>query len=396
MARVQDYTDTINLIQAVLATTAQQYAPQYLQNPELAENLARQIADAITAAENSDLNQPRPPDQGLAELAGIGPDAADTMGETRIPMTVPAYDDSVRSERLLAVGDLYNIYNFEKIGLFHALLKLQDLFKTGQLRLSDGEGAFRLYQFDRRQLLRYTHRDRMQAYQRVFGYTKTEPFPGAQPNREFHRLLVNFMTQVARYFRDKRISEVIRPQSDRGTFGSVAVVRRAGLDLRDNLKNASYGHISVLRIEVMQLLEEAFAILGAQDILNMFGADNVWDVIDDVLRRYLHRPEVHASARSRMADAGRDVIRWLAQPHILNDSRIEFEVMLHDIADEAEEWLTSAESLGVARPQIVGPGRMRVNPYPLPATAAPAPPPARANGSRGGQREILEELGGAW
>ena len=396
MARLQDYQDTINLIQAVLATTAEQYAPQYLQNPELAENLARQIADAIENAEISDAGMPIPADQGLAELAGIGPGAAATIGETRIPMAVSAYDDAVRSERILAVGDLYYLYNYEKIGVFHALLKMQDLFKTGQLRLSDGEGAFRLYQFDRRQLLRYTHRDRMQAYQRVFGYTKTEPFPGAQPNRDFHRLLIHFMTQVARYFRDKRISEVIRPQSDRGTFGSVAVVRRAGLDLRDNLKNSSYGHINVLRVEVMQLLEEAFAILGASDIRNMLGADNVWDVIEDILRRYLHRPEVHASARSRMADAGRDVIRWLAQPHILNDSRIEFEVMLHDIADEAEEWLTSAESLGVARPQSVGPTRMRVSPYPLPPASAPAPGPVRANGNGRRQSELIEELGEAW
>jgi hypothetical protein len=84
----------------------------------------------------------------------------------------------------------------------------------------------------------------------------------------------------------------------------------------------------------------------------------------------------------------------------LNDSRIEFEVMLHDIADEAEEWLTSAESLGVARPQVVGPSRMRVSPYPLPAASAPAPAPAPAPARTGGngrvQREVLEELGEVW
>jgi hypothetical protein len=198
------------------------------------------------------------------------------------------------------------------------------------------------------------------------------------------------MSQVARYFRDKRVSEVIRPQSDRGTFGSVAVVRRAGLDLRDNLKHASYGHVSVLRVEVMQLLEEAFDILGAPDICRLFGADNAWDVIEEILHRYLHRPEVHASARSRMATAGRDVLRWLAQPHILNNSRIEFEVMLNDIADEAEEWLTSAESLRVARPYLVGPSRLHASPVPLPS----GPAAARVNGNGAAKRESLEEFGG--
>jgi hypothetical protein len=391
MARVQDYQDLIDRIQGVLETTAHDHASEYLENPELAEDLAREIAEALASAETSDHAGPVPPDQGLAALAGIGPEAADSLSEARIPMGVLPYDETVTSERIIAVGDLYYLYNFEKIGVFHALLKLQDMFKSGSVRLSGGEGAFRLHQFDRRQVLRYTYRERQQAYQRVFGYTKSAPHSGAEANREFHRLLVSFMSQVARYFRDKRVSEVIRPQSDRGTFGSVAVVRRAGLDLRDNLKHASYGHVNVLRVEVMQLLEEAFDILGAEDVRRLFGADTAWDVIEEILHRYLHRREVHASARSRMATAGRDVLRWLAQPHILNNSRIEFEVILNDIADEAEEWLTSAESLGVARPQIVGPTRVRMAPAALP----PSSIPARANGN-GAVREILGEFDGEY
>jgi hypothetical protein len=390
MARVQDYQDLIDGIQSILATTAEQNTQLYLDNPQLAEDLARQVAELLEAAENSDEAAPVSPDQGLAALSGVGPEAADSLRDARIPMGVLPFDDTVTSERIIAVGDLYYLYNFEKIGVFHALLKLQDMFKSGSVRLSSGEGAFRLYQFDRRQVLRYTYRDRQQAYQRVFGYTKSAPFPGAGANREFHRLMVNFMSQVARYFRDKRVSEVIRPQSDRGTFGSVAVVRRAGLDLRDNLKHASYGHVNVLRVEVMQLLEEAFDILEAPDVRRLFGADNAWDVIEDILHRYLHRPEVHASARSRMATAGRDVLRWLGQPHILSGSRIEFEVKLNDIADEAEEWLMSTESLKAARPQIVGPSRMRMSSVPPPAVSAPA----RANGHTPAvQREYLGEIG---
>ncbi len=155
------------------------------------------------------------------------------------------------------------------------------------------------------------------------------------------------MTQVATYYRDKRISEVIRPNSDRYTFGSVAVVRRSGLDLRNNLKNASYGHVNVLRVEVMQLLDEAFRMLGQEDIRKLFGADTAWDVIEDVARLYLNRPAVNISQRSRMAIAGRSVIHWLGQPHILNATRAEFEALLGEVADEAEEWLTSAEALGM-------------------------------------------------
>ncbi len=262
------------------------------------------------------------------------------------------------SERLLAVGDLYYIYQHEKIGVFRVVLKLQELFKAGTVRLASGDGAYGLYQYDRRQALRHTHRDRLQAYRRVFGYTQAKPPAGAQPNREFHNLLVHFMTQIAQFFRDKRISEVIRPRATDPSFGSIAIVRRAGLDLRNNLKSASYGHVNVLRVEMLQLLDEAFRILGAEDIRKLFGADNAWDVIEEVMKRHLGQPHVNASARNRMAIAGRDVLRWLAQSHILNATRAEFEALLVQIADETEEWLTSAEVLGITRPRARGGQRL--------------------------------------
>ena len=46
---------------------------------------------------------PPPPDKGLAELIGIGPEAAADFGKTRIPPGVQAYDETVTSERIIAV-----------------------------------------------------------------------------------------------------------------------------------------------------------------------------------------------------------------------------------------------------------------------------------------------------
>lgn len=368
MTTEKDYQNFLDQLGALRQTLVDQLSSQLVQNPQLADEITNQL-DALEAAavEQARLD-PRPPDQGLAQLIGLGPEAADLLADTHIPPSPETYDEAVTSERINAVGDLYHTYQFEKIGVFRAMLKLQDMFRAGTVRLSSGEGAFGLYQYDRRQVLRHTARDRMQAYRRVFGYTRTSPPPGAHPNRDFHTLFINFMNQTARFYRDKRISDVIRPQSDRVSFGSVAVVRRAGLDLRNNLKDGSYGHINVLRVELMQLLDEAFQILGSEDIRKLFGADNAWDVIEEVNKRYLGQPQINISQRSRMASAGRKVMRWLAQPHILNATRAEFEALLHDVADDAEEWLTSAEALGMTPPQrvaVVGnghhglPGRVR-------------------------------------
>ena len=151
---------------------------------------------------------------------------------------------------------------------------------------------------------------------------------------------------MALFWRDKRISDVIRERAYDPSFGSIAIVRRAGLDLRNNLKFMSYGHLNVLRVEVMQLLDEAFRILDAEDIKKQFGADTAWDVIENILVRYFNERLV-TSPRQRMAVAGREVLRWLAQPHVLQAQRAQFEALLLQIAEYAEEWLTSA---AVARP----------------------------------------------
>src|SRR5260370_41066278 len=106
---------------------------------------------------------------------------------------------------------------------------------------------------------------------------------GSRANDSFHGLFSHFINQVALYWRDKRISDVVRERAYDPSFGSIAIVRRAGLDLRNNLKFTAFGHLNVMRVEVMQLLEEAFKILGADDVRNLFGVDNAWEVVEEVL-----------------------------------------------------------------------------------------------------------------
>jgi len=175
------------------------------------------------------------------------------------------------------------------------------------------------------------------------------PVPqGTTPNVDFHNQLGHFVNQVALFWRDKRISDVVRERAYDPSFGSIAIVRRAGLDLRNNLKFTSFGHLNVLRVEVMQLLEEAFKILGAEDVKNLFGTDNAWDTVEEILVRYYNERLV-TSPRQRMGVAGREVLRWLAQPHIMKMERGQFEALLLEIAEYSEEWLTSAQSMGLAK-----------------------------------------------
>jgi hypothetical protein len=265
---------------------------------------------------------------------------------------------------------MYYLWQHEKIGVFRVVQKLQQLFKAGTVRLSGGPGAFALYQFDRREVLRYTQNDRLAAYKRIFGYGSASAPAGARPNAEFQKLFSHFVHQVTLFWRDKRISDVIRERAYDPSFGSVAIVRRAGLDLRNNMKWLSFGHLNVLRVEVMQLLEESFKILNAPDVKRLFGADSAWDVVEEVLVRYFNERLV-TSPRQRMGVTGREVLRWLAQPHILQSTRAQFETLLLEIADQSEEWLTSAQAMGLAK----RPTSTRVLPW-----DQSQPTPAKSNG----------------
>lgn len=322
-------------------------ASELIENPRLADAITEQIETIRSDSEADALNASAPPDGGLAELIGIGPQAASKIGATRLPQGVESYDEAVSSERILAVADLYYLYQHEKIGVFRVVRKLQELFRAGAVRLSSGDGAYGLYRYDRRRVLRYTQKDRLQAYRRVLGYGTIAPMSAAKVNKQFHSLFVQFINSVGQFWRDKRISDVIRDRPQDPSYGSIATVRRAGLDLRSNLKSASYGHVNVLRIEVLQLLDETFKILNADDVKNLFGSDNAWDVVEEVMRRYF-KEDINASQRHRMAVTGRNILRWLAIKHVLKTSQTKFEALLQEIANDSEEWLTSAETLGIA------------------------------------------------
>ncbi|MCA2213906.1 hypothetical protein [Jidongwangia harbinensis] len=348
MTTEKEYQGLYDRVAGLREELVKRLSGDLINNPALGDALVKQVDDLLSSVESAGTQAPAPPDRGLAQLVGIGPEAARELGQARIPYGVTPYDETVTSERLVAVGDLYYIYQHERLGVFRVVRKLQELFRAGTVRLSGGTGAYGLYQFDRRDVLRYTHHDRLAAYGRVLGYGSTPAPRGGRRNAEFHRQFTQFVNQVTLFHRDKRISEVLRERSYDPSFGSIAVVRRAGLDLRNNLKFASFGHLNVLRVEVMQVLDEAFRILESDDVKRLFGADTSWDVLEEVLLRYF-RQRLVTSPRQRMAVSGREVLRWLAQPHILQTSRAPFEALLLQIAEYAEEWLTSAEALGSAQ-----------------------------------------------
>ena len=91
MATEKDYQSLHDRIAALRETVTSRLAPDLIANPQLAETVIKQIDDMLASAVAADASAPAPPDKGLSQLAGIGPDAASELGTTRIPHGVVPY-----------------------------------------------------------------------------------------------------------------------------------------------------------------------------------------------------------------------------------------------------------------------------------------------------------------
>jgi hypothetical protein len=85
MATGKDYQGLYDRIAALREQVTSRLSSDLISNPQLADALTKQIDDMMKSVVDSDHQTPPPPDQGLAALIGIGPEAAPELGATRIP-----------------------------------------------------------------------------------------------------------------------------------------------------------------------------------------------------------------------------------------------------------------------------------------------------------------------
>jgi hypothetical protein len=250
---------------------------------------------------------------GFSDLIGLGTKGVVQFGEIAWPNLVGDFDDAVVPTQLHAAADLYYIYQHERMGVFRVADMLRRLFRDGRMRIQRGPGARGLYLLEKWQPLRYGRRDRLVAYMRAFNYGKAPRPAGAIVNVNFHYQFVALMTALAQYFRDLTVSDVIRggPTLDQRPYGTLATVQRLAIDLRYALDRSSYGNIVALTQETGLYLKQLLDLFESPDILKSFDANNKWDVLEQVLNRFLGGPR-DLSQRAKMAEAGQQVLKWVA------------------------------------------------------------------------------------
>ncbi|HEX9323161.1 MAG TPA: hypothetical protein VF913_13720 [Xanthobacteraceae bacterium] len=284
-------------------------------------------------------------DDGTAfvDLVGLGPKGPVPFGEIAWPKLVADFDAAIVPSQLHAAGELYYIFLHEKMGVFRVAEVLRRLFREGRLRIQRGPGARGLYLLDKWQPLRYGRNDRLVAYKRTFNYGKAPRPAGSIVNLNFHFQLVALMSALAQYFRDLTISDVIRggPALDQRPFGTIATVQRVASDLRYALDRASYGNIIALTQETGLYLKQLLELFETPDILKSFDANNKWDVIEQVLNRYLGGAR-ELSQQAKMAEAGRRVLLWVAGHDFATiEDPQQFNIEAQPAAAHAEAWIAA-------------------------------------------------------
>lgn len=107
-------------------------------------------------------------------------------------------------------------------------------FFYGNLRITSETGALAFYRYEKRKKERYSREKRLLIYKRNFYYGPAKAPPNMPVNKDFHRLFLNFVKSVTKFYRDQRISEVIRIGASEleSSFGSIEAVRKSGIDLK--------------------------------------------------------------------------------------------------------------------------------------------------------------------
>jgi len=85
MATEQDYQAFLDRIAALEETVADRLSSRLVSDPQLADVLVKQIDDLLQKAVDADMAMAPPPDKGLAQLVGVGPEAAERLDAAGSP-----------------------------------------------------------------------------------------------------------------------------------------------------------------------------------------------------------------------------------------------------------------------------------------------------------------------
>jgi hypothetical protein len=256
---------------------------------------------------------------------------------SQITIDLPNLDDNVVADivkdNLLAVSALYFAAQLEELKFFAVADKVAEQFETGIIPMSRGVGGDAIYQYIRGATQRFTEAERRGMYARAFGFAQgsvDEPMP----NREFADLWIRFLSAVSVHTREQHVTGVPPRLTREQVFKNAR-------DLAVNVSLHGYGIVYDAAVELQDTMKKIIKMLSYSDVLSAYGVNEIWQLVERVSGLYLGG-SVNSVRQRTLADAGKDVIQWLAKKQNVlvsgNGMSIDF-YKEHDLIKAVERWL---------------------------------------------------------
>jgi len=158
-------------------------------------------------------------------------------------------------------------------------------------------------------------------------------------NRDFNDLWMRFVSSVSQFMRQKSVDQIVR-----ATFPMSVMqqhVKKAARDLALNLSRYGYGMAYYAAVELQQQIATMIQLLSDQDIMRVYGARDMWQVIDAVSTLELGGPK-NSSRYRTLATCGAIITKWLAR----NISRYTQNTSVAKVIDDIDVLSASPSTAG--------------------------------------------------
>lgn len=217
-------------------------------------------------------------------------------------LQITAQPDALVEDNLRAAAVLYAAAALEEMKLFEVVDRVVDRFQAGKLPVGAGAKS-KLVAYAKAQPERLDANSRRRIYGHVLGGTQSG---ATQANDDFAPLLARLLDAVSQFERASALAKGEKKPP------SATAVHAAARDLATNLSNHGYGAAVVSAALLADQLRDGQALLSHPDVLEAYGAKDMWQVVERVAQQEL-KVKVNVTRARTRAEAGSAVLTWLAE-----------------------------------------------------------------------------------
>lgn len=226
---------------------------------------------------------------------------------SQIDINLPDLDDNVVADivpdNLMALSALYFCAQLEDLKLFAVANTVADQFMTQAIPTSRTVGAESIYIYFKGAVNRLTEAERRGIYARSFGFAQGA-VDEQMPNREFSDLWIRFLSSVSVYNRE--LNATIRQAV------TIPQIFKNARDLAVNLSLHGYGIAHFAAVELQDHVNQVLKMLSYPDILQAYGVNDVWQLVERVSGLYLGG-SVNSVRQRTLAKTGAAIIQYLGK-----------------------------------------------------------------------------------